>query len=74
MLEMSESQNPYGFKYFDKTTDYKEEDDEEIELEDYEEKSCPGNCCDRDCECDDCTRCSQNDSTDSESYYRAAAA
>jgi hypothetical protein len=67
---MSDSHNPYGFRYFDKPADLEEEDD----IEEYADRSCPGNCCDRDCECDDCARCSQNNLDKHESYYDAAAA
>jgi len=73
-VDMSDSQNPYGFKYFDRPTDFIEEGEEESRLEEYEEKSCPGNCCDHDCECDDCIRCSQNSLDKEETYYEAAAA
>lgn len=68
---MSDPHNPYGFKYFDKPADHV---DEEEELEDFMEKSCPGNCCDHDCECDDCARCSQNSQDKEERYFDAAAA
>lgn len=75
-------QSPYGLRYFDKPEE--EYEDDEL-IVDYEEKSCPGNCCDRDCECDDCERCSVKSVTGSDnvgedreeeeqSYYRAAAA
>ena len=66
---MTEPQNLYGFKYFDKLNDYNEEDDEEED----ESASCPTNCCDHDCECDDCERCSMNGTTEPESLYEAAA-
>ncbi len=71
---MSDSHNPYGFKYFDRPGDYREEDEEEAELDDFVDKSCPGNCCDHDCECDDCARCSRNSLDKEESYFDAAAA
>ena len=70
---MSDSHNPYGFKYFDRPGDYRDED-EEAEPDDLVDKSCPGNCCDHDCECDDCARCSQNSLDNEESYFEAAAA
>ena len=65
---MSDPHNTYGLQYFDKLADYGEDDEEELELDGFD-KSCPGNCCDHDCECDDCVRCSRNsqmkeDSTD----------
>ena len=69
---MSDPQNPYGFRYFDRPTDYR--DDEEGELEDYEEKSCPSNCCDVDCECDDCIRCAKSGVAREESYSDSAVA
>jgi hypothetical protein len=65
---MSGPQNPYGFKYFDRMNEY---EDEEESDEDYEAKSCPGNCCDQDCECDDCERCSLH-GNEEESYSGAA--
>jgi hypothetical protein len=70
---MSEQRNPYGLKYFDRPGSYKE-DEEETGHEDFVDKSCPGNCCDSDCECDDCARCSQNSLDKEESYLDAAAA
>ena len=78
LMELSNSQSPYGLKHFDKPDEYEEDEF----LGEYEEKSCPGNCCDRDCECDDCERCSvktvtgsdnSGDDDEDESYYRAAA-
>ena len=68
---MSDTQNPYGFKYFDKPPDYEEEEED---FEEYGSKSCSGNCCDHDCECDDCARCSQNSQDKEETFYEAAAA
>ena len=61
----------YGFRYFDKPIDYDEEDEEEDE---YEEKSCGAACCDRDCECDDCLRCSDTGLREIDSYAHDAAA
>jgi hypothetical protein len=60
----------YGFTNIDKNVDYSEE---ESELEGFE-KSCPGNCCDHDCECDDCARCSRNGQDKEDAYSDAAAA
>ena len=35
--------------------------DEDDDFEEGEEpRSCEANCCDKDCECDDCTRCASN--------------
>jgi len=71
---MSVTQNPYGFKFFDRPTDYGEEEDDEDE---YGESSCPSGCCDHDCECDDCLRCSNNGLVEPDSYadeHSAAAA
>jgi hypothetical protein len=65
---MTEPQNQYGFKYFDKSPDYNEDED----YEEYEFPSCPSNCCDGDCECDDCERCSMNGTTEPDSLYVAA--
>lgn len=65
---MSQPQHPYGFRYFDKLNEY----DEEPEIQEHEERSCPGNCCDRDCECDDCERCSMKGTSDEETYQGAA--
>lgn len=65
---MTEPPNLYGFKYFDRPTDYEEEGEEE-----YESPTCPDNCCDSDCECDDCDRCSMNGTHELESLYEPAA-
>jgi len=62
--------NPYGFKFFDRPTDYEEETDED----EYGENSCPGGCCDHDCECDDCLRCSNNGLIEPDSYADETAA
>ncbi len=57
-----------SFKPFDKLTEYEEE-----ELDEFEERYCSGNCCDHDCECDDCARCSLNRFGEQDSDYAAAA-
>ncbi len=69
---MSEPSNTYGFTYFDKLLEYGE-DEEESEITGFE-KSCSGNCCDHDCECDDCARCSRNSQDREDSYSDADAA
>ena len=65
---MTEPQNQYGFRYYDRPPDYKEDED----YDEYEAPSCPSNCCDGDCECDDCERCSMNGITEPDSLYAAA--
>ena len=65
---MSSVQNPYGFKFFDRPTDYSNDD------EDNDDDSCPAGCCDRDCECDDCLRCSNNGLLEPDSYSDEPAA
>lgn len=61
-------QSKYGFQYFDKPLTDQEEDLEEDDDEGYEMHACPPDCCDKDCECDDCARCSEADLTESDSY------
>ena len=61
----------YGLRYFDKPVDYDEEEDEG---EEYEERSCGASCCDKDCECDDCLRCSDTGLKDIDSYPENAVA
>jgi hypothetical protein len=63
-LEMSSTQNPYGFKFFDRPPLDVVEDDED----EYGESSCPTGCCDHDCECDDCIRCTANGLVEPDSY------
>jgi hypothetical protein len=58
-LGMSTTRSPYGFNFFDRPTDFLEEEEDEDE---YGENSCPSGCCDHDCECDDCLRCSHGES------------
>lgn len=69
------NKTPYEFKIPDRQPDYiQAEDDDEDE---YGENSCPSGCCDHDCECDDCLRCSNNGVIDTDSYvddFAAAAA
>ncbi len=69
----SGSRESYGFRYFDKPVDYDDEEDDDRE-EEYEEKSCSSNCCDGDCECDDCLRCSDMSMIDSDAFRENAAA
>ena len=65
---MSQSvDNKYGLRYFDKTPT-ESEDEYEDDEDEYEERSCSANCCDIDCECDDCQRCSDMGLKDAESY------
>ena len=62
--------NPYGFKFFDRPADYEEEGDED----EYGENSCSGGCCDHDCKCDDCLRCSNDGLMEPDSYADEPAA
>jgi hypothetical protein len=62
----------FGFQYFDRPL----EPDEDEEDDEFELRSCAADCCDDDCECDDCTRCSELGLEDPESrddVYAAAA-
>lgn len=68
----SDSQEKYGFRYFDKPIDYDE--DEEDDAEDFEEKTCSASCCDKDCECDDCLRCANEGTIEHDSYANNAVA
>ena len=70
-LRAAEPRETYGFRYFDKPVDYDDEDDDR---EEYEEKSCGATCCDNDCECDDCLRCSDTGLLDVDSYTHEAVA
>ncbi|MGI0091823.1 MAG: hypothetical protein ACREBS_08945 [Nitrososphaerales archaeon] len=77
LMMITDPQNPYGLKYFDKPAHYNEEEEkegEDDELEEYDVKSCPSNCCDHDCECDDCIRCSNNGLAGEAPYSDAVAA
>jgi hypothetical protein len=59
LIKEGAEQGKYGFHYFDKPSDPAEEEAEGEEEEDaFELHSCSPSCCDRDCECDDCVRCS----------------
>ena len=61
----------YGLQFFDPDPDegdIQEEDDE------YEAQACPRNCCDTDCECDDCLRCSLEAMKDEEELVVGASA
>jgi hypothetical protein len=62
---LSTTQNPYGFNFFDRPFNYGQEEEDEDE---YGENSCPTGCCDHDCECDDCVRCSNNSLLEPDSY------
>jgi hypothetical protein len=73
LLNMSTVQNPYGFNFLPPFGYNQEEEDED----EYGENSCPNGCCDHDCECDDCLRCSNNGLVEPDSYaddHDAAAA
>lgn len=72
VFQASGPKDTYGFRFFDKPVDYEEEEDDDSE--EYEEKSCGANCCDKDCECDDCLRCSDTGLRDIDSYADDAAA
>jgi hypothetical protein len=71
LLEMSHANNPYGFHFFDKPPNSKQEERDEDE---YGENSCPDGCCDFDCECDDCLRCQDNGILDPDSFADEASA
>lgn len=46
-----------------KSPQHLDDEDEDAELLDndgYELEACESSCCDKDCECDDCTRCADN--------------
>jgi hypothetical protein len=62
----SSVENPYGLKFFDRPTDYNQPDEEDED--EYGENSCPTGCCDQDCECDDCIRCSYNGLVEPDSF------
>jgi hypothetical protein len=68
-FEASQSKDNYGFRFFDKPVDYRDDD---ADREEYDGKSCSPSCCDLDCECDDCTRCSE--AFEPDSYFSEAAA
>ena len=71
LLEMSLEKSPYGFHFFDKPPNSKEEERDEDE---YGENSCPDGCCDLDCECDDCLKCQDNGVLEPDSYEDEASA
>ena len=59
LIKKGAEQGRYGFQHFDKSSDLTKEEDENLEDDDaFELHSCPPNCCDGDCDCDDCVRCS----------------
>lgn len=66
----------YGFHYFDKSSGGRDEKEEEDagELGEFGVNSCSPDCCDRDCECDDCLRCSESAFADEESLIFQGAA
>jgi len=67
--ENSENNEKYGLHYFDKNSEGKDEYDAEEEEDDpdaFDLPSCPPSCCDTDCECDDCVRCSNSVAVDGE--------
>jgi hypothetical protein len=59
LIKEGAEQGKHGFQYFDKPSDPTEEEEDEEEDDAFELHSCSPNCCDRDCECDDCVRCSK---------------
>ncbi|MGI0079346.1 MAG: hypothetical protein ACRECH_06950 [Nitrososphaerales archaeon] len=72
---ISEEESKYGLHYFDKTPAGAEGESEDESTDDeYDEKSCPAGCCDGDCECDDCSRCSDLDLKDDDVYEVSPAA
>jgi len=60
LIKEGAEQGKYGFQHFDKPSNPTEEEDEEEDVDVFELHSCPTNCCDKDCECDDCLRCSNS--------------
>jgi hypothetical protein len=76
-INRADEENKYGFHYFDKPSRDLTGEDDDDEDDEFDVKSCAGDCCDEDCECDDCLRCSANsvrgDEEDDYSQYPAAA-
>ena len=71
----NEEESKYGLRYFDKTPAGAEDESVDAEVdEEYDQKSCASDCCDKDCECDDCLRCSDTDLKDTDIYEVSAAA
>ncbi|MHB8567219.1 MAG: hypothetical protein ACYC7D_12625 [Nitrososphaerales archaeon] len=60
----------YGLHYFDKPS----EEEEEVEDDELGVNSCSADCCDRDCECDDCLRCTDAGTVGEDSMVFHAAA
>ena len=72
----SEEQS-YSFRYFDKPNEGEEHDSDSEDDEDgeFDLDSCAKDCCDHDCECDDCLRCSAKEvRTDEDDYLDLPAA
>ena len=69
---MSDFGSQFGFRYFDKSLDYSGEEDDDDEdngqFDEFDPKACASNCCDEDCECDDCVRCSKNGLNNNNNY------
>lgn len=62
-INKADEANKYGFHYFDKPSEGlkgADEDEDDEEEDEFEMRSCTNDCCDEDCECDDCLRCSAN--------------
>jgi len=57
-MRAGEADKKYGFRYFDKPPRPDEDEEELEEADEFDLHSCSKNCCDNDCECDDCVRCS----------------
>ena len=62
-LKQSSENEKHGLHYFDRPPELSEQDEEEEEAgeedpDSFDMHSCSSTCCDRDCECDDCLRCS----------------
>jgi len=72
LIKEGAEQGKYGFQYFDKPDLAEEEDEGEEETDAFDLHSCSPSCCDRDCECDDCVRCS-NSGEEGESVLRGVA-
>ena len=72
----------FGHHYYDKPNKgiYGQDDDDDQEDDGadgaFDMQACENDCCDLDCECDDCLRCSANgmQTDDGSEFYGAAAA
>ena len=60
LIKEDAEQGKYGSQHFDKPSNPTEEEEEGEDVDMFELHSCSTNCCDKDCECDDCLRCSNS--------------